>query len=311
MRLRYRDTPLFVDVGSVIAQYSFSGSASVSPTLQIDGGERNEYGFGIGGSYTENPTITYEPLKGADFTRRLLTPVDPVALFLLAESGWSVERLLMCCVQRVNSIDNASSATGPTPQSVPDNSRFRRVAALLRRLQSSNALRLQAFVDGPRQGMVFGFSRTPREEDRAALAEVRDLLALPAEADRFELRSHALDDSPGGVAVTARSLLGVLFFLSLAVEAPPDHVEAGLVVDAVDGARLDWTPLIGGLLRVRSSSGPPPQAFTRVRYRGHWFYIEDSDLNSKATFNLLGYLYSLQAAGGEGVRPVLTVGVGN
>ena len=40
-------------------------------------------------------------------------------------------------------------------------------------------------------------------------------------------------------------------------------------------------------------------------------YIDDTDLNSKATFNLLGYLYSLQAAGGAAAGPMLTVGVGN
>ncbi len=311
VRLRYRDTPMFVDVGSVIAQYSFSGSASISPTLNVDGTENNSYGLGVGGSYTENPTITYEPLKGADFTRRLLTPIDPVALFLLAESGWSVQRLLMCCVQRVNAIDNAPSATGPTPERVPDNSRFTRLAELLRELQTKGELHLQAFVESNRQGMMFGFAETPADpEDRAIMQEVRGMLGLKEGEQRYELQSHALRTTPDAIAVTARSLLGVFFFLSLAVEPPAEHVEQGLVIDSAGGRRLDWAPLIGKLLRVRSTSGSPPRAFVRVRYRGYWFYIDDADLNSKATFNLLSYLYSLQAATGEGVGPMLTVGVG-
>ncbi|MEZ5367278.1 MAG: hypothetical protein R2748_34300 [Bryobacterales bacterium] len=49
----------------------------------------------------------------------------------------------------------------------------------------------------------------------------------------------------------------------------------------------------------------------RIRYRNRWFYIDDSDLNSKATFNLLNYLYSLQAAGRGAGSPLLTVPIGN
>ena len=66
----------------------------------------------------------------------------------------------------------------------------------------------------------------------------------------------------------------------------------------------------GNLLKIASSESPPPGAFVRIRYRGHWFYIDDADLNSKATFNLLNYLLSLQSAGSEGIGAMLTVPVG-
>ncbi len=51
VRLRYRDTPVFLDVGSVIAQYSLSGSAGASPLIAQ--GETSEFGLSIGGSYSE------------------------------------------------------------------------------------------------------------------------------------------------------------------------------------------------------------------------------------------------------------------
>ena len=49
----------------------------------------------------------------------------------------------------------------------------------------------------------------------------------------------------------------------------------------------------------------------RIRYRDHWFYISDADLNSKATFSLLTYLLSLQSAGHQGMSALLSVPVGN
>jgi hypothetical protein len=45
----------------------------------------------------------------------------------------------------------------------------------------------------------------------------------------------------------------------------------------------------------------------RVNYRGHWFYIDDSDLESKSTFTLLARIFALQAGKAEGIVPVLTL----
>jgi hypothetical protein len=61
---------------------------------------------------------------------------------------------------------------------------------------------------------------------------------------------------------------------------------------------------------VRAQTERPSNAFVRINYRAHWFHIEDHDLQSKATFNLLTYLFSLQAAGSKAVSPLLTVPVG-
>ena len=71
-----------------------------------------------------------------------------------------------------------------------------------------------------------------------------------------------------------------------------------------------WDKVTGNLLQVQSSASEPNEECVRIRYRSHWFYIEDSDLQSKVTFNLLMYLFSLQAAVDESGSPLLTVPVG-
>jgi hypothetical protein len=68
--------------------------------------------------------------------------------------------------------------------------------------------------------------------------------------------------------------------------------------------------LLGGVFRIRSESSRPEEASLAVRYRQHWFYIDDSDLDSKSTFAMLSQIFSLQAGKAEGLVPVLTLPVG-
>ena len=316
VRLRYRDTPLFIDVGTVVAQYSFSGRASASPIVNIEGKDQTEYGFGVSGSYSERPTITYEPLKGEEFAQRLLTPIAPVTLILLSQSGWSIERLLLCCVQRINDLKNAPSATGPTPSYLPENKDFRELAGLLRKLQMADVLNFRVTYKEEQRAMFFHLLRpSPEDPWKTEIEVVRKLLALSDRHELFRITSESLGRESDEIAVSGRSLLGVLFFLSQTVEPPQAHQDQGLVTVVIgsEGEPFDWATVTGGLLRVRSQDGPPANAFVRINYRGHWFHIDDRDLHSKATFNLLTYLFSLQAARGKGVSPLLTVpvGVGN
>ncbi|MGB5265138.1 MAG: hypothetical protein WBN30_01025, partial [Polyangiales bacterium] len=64
VRLRYRDTPYFIEVSSVATQYvrGVAGSASVGGI----GGPGSKAVGGVGGDvyYEDRPTITYTPLQG-------------------------------------------------------------------------------------------------------------------------------------------------------------------------------------------------------------------------------------------------------
>lgn len=133
VRLRYGDTPLFLEVSSVVAQYDFAygAAAALSPVEDQAGG------LGVEGSYgvTESPVVTYVPLEGESFVKRLLTPASPGTLLRLSQSGWSIERILLCCVHSVGPLRNAPSAAGPTPSKAPEYRDFHALAAALRELQ--------------------------------------------------------------------------------------------------------------------------------------------------------------------------------
>jgi len=65
-----------------------------------------------------------------------------------------------------------------------------------------------------------------------------------------------------------------------------------------------------GLMRIRSSDTHPTNAAVAVFYRRSWFYIDDSDLDSKSTFSMLGQVFALQSGNVEKMTPVLTLPVG-
>ena len=103
-----------------------------------------------------------------------------------------------------------------------------------------------------------------------------------------------------------------MFYLSHAICVPLEHQLAGLVVTTTDefGDPFDWADVSGDLLRVEFSKHKPLCSAVAVKYRGYWFYIDDRDHSSKATFALLMQLFELRASGGAGQGPVLTLPIG-
>jgi len=325
VRLRYRDTPHFLELQSVVAQYERSGSAAVSPLL-IEGGG-NEAALGLGIDVAERPTLTFAPLEGNAFVQQLLSPLKPADLLLLSQAGWSIARLLECCVQEIRGPDapavrNALRAAGPTPAVLrrDEYADFKRLSRALRELQLAGALR--ATADQPtsaapaedavptREEVLLTLSPIPGTE--TARARVQEMLGLDPELSVYRLVHLRRELARDEIAVVGRSLMGVLFFLSQAVEVPAADETARRVTVALDedNRPLDWQEVTGGLLRVRVADRPPEDATLRVPYRGAWFYIEDSDLQSKSTFLLLSQLFSLQAGSAGGRSPLLTVSAG-
>lgn len=309
VRLRYRDNPLFLEVGQVVTHYSIDLEGSAAASAGIRGDRGGSALLGGSAAYSESPTITYNPLQGQDFVARLLNPISVSNLILFSQSGWSIERLMLCCVQRINGLSNAIAAAGPTPSYVPSYSDFQKLAHALRKLQVKGLVDAQTSEDGKTLLMIIGHAEgTPEEGDEK---EVRRLLHLSEGVSTFPVVPALGAPKQDAIAVTGRSLLSVLFYLSQAVEVPKAHEEAGLVTVTTDdqGKRFDWDTLAGSILRVRSAAAEPPAAAVRVRYRGTWFSIADDDLNSKTTFTLLTYLFSLKAGSDHLQEPLLALGV--
>ena len=307
-RLKYRDTPFFMEVSSVASQFTLSTSANASATLQ----EGVKGLFGLGGSVgmTEKPTVTYSPLQGDQFIQRVLSPLPLETITLLYHSGWSVERIFRLCFQRMNNVKNAPGASGPTPKKAPQFKEFIEAAKHLRELQSQDTLNLFFQKENGIPQIILQIAEEGKKL-KPANNFARALNVEPGR-DKYVITFSPKQNESDQIRVVTRSLLGILFYLSQAVEAPEQDIKAGKVTRTLksSGETFDWRELTGELLRIKSKPNRPENATLMVFYRNTWFYIDDSDLKSKSTFSLLSQIFSLQAGKIKDNSPVLTLGVG-
>jgi hypothetical protein len=317
VRLRYNDSPLFLELGGVVAQYSYD--AAFNALGQINGSGPS--GASVGGSlgYSEKPTVTYTPLAGEEFATRMLAPIPLDSIMLFEQSGWSAERLLLVAVQRVNNVYNAPTAGGPTPARPPDYAAFADFAERVERLRLAGLIGLnwekkEHEKDPPGRNPRFWVRSPPDPKSPLAadVTAVRRALDLAPGRDAFRLTAYPFERQPSEVGLRCRSLLGVLYFLAQSVEVPAVDVKAGLVTVTEDdqGRPFDWAKVTGKVMAIHSQKDRPDHAYVAVQHRGWWFYIADDDPSAKATFSLLNILFSLQAASGQGKSPLLTLPVG-
>lgn len=174
VRLKYREAPMVLDVGSISAQFEISQGFGVAGTLNenvgqvVNGASReintglntlgatttfnknrihghNPDQLGLNGQfgYSERPTVTYTPLQGQDFAERMLTPISLPTLIKLANSGWRIDRVLNLTVEGMNGLDNVSAASGPTPSVAPEFEDFLKAIQLMRDLQTTRSITLE------------------------------------------------------------------------------------------------------------------------------------------------------------------------
>ena len=211
VRLRYRDAPLFLQAGSVVAQFGVESTVGVDRTesdLKNDAS-----GLDLAVKFTEKPTVAFTPLQDDEFVQRMLRPMDLGVIALLQRSGWSLARVLRLCVQQVNGLDNGARASGPTPRGALDLEDFDGLVRDLRALQLRGEV---ALGYEPRAGDV-----VPLDFDEQRVS-VADALALSEAGYAFEANGS------GGAGRLRRSGTALVLRLSDAGRA---SVEGRRVVE--------------------------------------------------------------------------------
>jgi len=307
VRLKYRDNPYFIEVTSITSQQSVSGAIGATGEMPTLSSRLQALGYSAGGSYSDSPTISFQPLQGEEFLQKLMAPVPIQGILKLTQSGWSIDRVLRLAVEQANDLYNAPTASGPTPSRPPEYREFRGVVATLREYQDRHGIDVS--LEGDDVAVVIDSDRVSRAEGM----QLRRLLGVSPVGTKVVLTDKPKRRrGPDDLYLQTRSVIGILFLLSHNVQVPDQHIEQGLVTTTrnENGAAFDWNDVTGDLLRVHSSPTMPAQAFVKLRYRGHWFYIRDDDLESKSTFMLVNQLFNLLAGDIKKAAPVLTIPVG-
>jgi hypothetical protein len=160
VKLRYADAPVFLEVSSVISSYQLQSQVSLAATVSsgLTPGLPDTLGrgatVGVGGLYTDRPTITYTPLQGDKFTRELLRPIAPAALFQLVQAGYPVDLIFQLAVRAINGVYNRSSRPAGTREADLE---FYQVLDALRRLQLSEAIGFRLEKRGSEEASLITF----------------------------------------------------------------------------------------------------------------------------------------------------------
>ena len=159
----------------------------------------------------------------------------------------------------------------------------------------------------------------PKVVDSPEMREVARAFRLKGGLTRYRITQGELTPFPApppgdgltSLEVETRSLLQALYFVSHGIDVPAEHVSASLVTVTRDpsGQSFDWRIVMEGLFRVHSvkSAARPPRAHVAVAYKGYWFYVDETDQDTKATFSLLMELSRMELTGKAGSGPVLTL----
>ena len=304
VKLRYMDLPVFVDVSSIVAGYSFQTGVSANGVLSSQKAVQGDY-VGVGGQaiYTDRPTITYVPLTGEKFLRGLITPIDPKNIFFMLQTGYAADFILGLTVESLNGVRNRSTTGGTVREADPD---FIRALQLMREVQAAGAVGMRVEEDKVKgaTGVVF-FRRgdvTPEITEKSA--EVRRLLNLPPDQQKFVLTYSPVRGAEGELAVNSRSLLQVMAAFASYLDVPEEHLQehraSPSFEHAGDGTRQDS-------VQIHSGKEKPAHAFAAVYYRDYWFWIDDSDLRTKRALTAVMFFFTLADTGTNDKLPLITI----
>jgi len=139
------------------------------------------------------------------------------------------------------------------------------------------------------------------------IRQLLEQLHLQADLASYEIKNaHQIEpphEPSDTLAVSTRSLLQVVVYLSHGVVVPEAHGSTGIF-----RPEAGQEPDLSDLFRVKVSSKRPEEPGIAVEYRDRWFFIPDSDHVSKRTFGLMQALFLSQMIE-EPVQaaPVLTI----
>lgn len=310
VKLRYADTPVFLEIGQVISGYELEGTLSAGGTLgdkdwRTAGGALGTFvNLGAGGRYLDRPTVTYTPLTGPDFIKTMMTPFPPGAVMFLIEAGWPVDVVLRIGTQAVNGLRNQKG--GPSGHRADPE--FIELLRLLRDIQLAGGIGMTVEREkgGEEASILLFHTRRLTPEIAKDVAAVNRLLRLNPDASSFKITYGADTRGDQEIALHTRSGFQVLIELSSHASVPPEHVAEHRTYES-KAASGDEEFVLPPLVSIQSAQERSADSFAQVKYRDHWFWINDQDFSSKRVFSFLMMLFTLSESGQKIQPPILTI----
>lgn len=307
VKLRYADMPVFLEVAQVIAGYKLQSAVSGS----FAGGNFNAGLIGpftasgnatAGSTYTDQPTVVYSPLTGVDFLRRLMTPVPPSSVMFVLQAGYPAERTMSIMVDSINGLTNGSNRfkRDADPQ-------FLRLVRLVSEAQLANTIEIR--IEKAKEGSDTSVIVFPPDQLPAAVArrqEIVKLLRLKPNLRELKVKYGAYAGRDDEVDMKTRSMLEIMLEFAATVQVPDSDLADGRASPGAISSRPK-DPRSGPPMRIHVGDVPPKDAYVAVHYNNRWYWIADTDIQSKTTFGVVMLLFSIADTGIKGAAPVVTI----
>jgi hypothetical protein len=303
VKVRYGDAPVYLDVASVINSYELSGSTSAGASWIFNPSYQNGSTLGATGFFANRPTITYSPLTGERFTRSMMTPIPPSSIFFLVQAGYPTDAVFRALVQSINGIGNRYGGAG---RNLPANPEFYAIIKKLRQIQDSGALEMRVQKETNREATLFVLGGNGDEKAKADSRDVRKMLGLDPQAREFKVVYGSIPSNDREIALLTRSVLQLIVDLGSFIEVPDVHVKERWVLPTLTEKTADGSP-VPPMIQIHSGTNNPGDTFVAVPYQGFWFWIDNRDVLSKATFSFMMFVFNLVDTGSKEGAPVITI----
>jgi len=307
VKLRYMDTPFFVDVPQITSGYTIQGiattNAGIFPPVSNLSSFAQQLGltFNAQGAYQDRPTISYQPQTGSQFVRNITQPINPGSVLFLLQSGYPADVVFDLTVESINGVKNRTASGGQLRSADPE---FAQIVKSLRKAQISGHVGIHVEHNKEKGDSVAFFFHDQDVDPALAkeLAEVRKALRLDPDGRDFRVVFGGTSRNKNEISILSRSVIRILSELATFVEVPDEHLASG-IAPAIGAAESDGP----AQFNVLSSCKKPCDPFVAVCYEGRWFWIEKSDFHSKRTMSYLLVLLALSDTGAKESLPVITI----
>ena len=221
VKLRYADLPIFLEVAQVIAGYQLQSAVTGSFTLGnftaslID--RLTAAGTATAGStYTDRPTVIYQPLTGVDFLKRLMTPIPPSSVLFMLQSDYSAERIMPIMLDSINGLNNESNRLRR-----PADQKFTRLVELIRESQLAGAVQIR--IERPKDGaessvLIFGPSKDPQIAAKGT--EIKNILGIKPDLRELKVNYGGYSGRNDEIDMMTRSMLQIKLEFAAVVQVP-------------------------------------------------------------------------------------------
>jgi hypothetical protein len=222
----------------------------------------------------------------------------------MLQSGYAADFILGLAVESLNGVRNRSTAGGSVREADPD---FIRALELLREVQAAGAFGMRVEEDKAKgsTGVVFFRRDDVPPEIAEKGAEIRRLLKLPADPQKFVLAYSPARGADNELSVNSRSMLQIMTAFASHTDVPAAHLKDHSAWPSIepsttaDGSQRD--------VRIHSGKEKPVGAFASVRYRDYWFWVDNGDLRTKRALTVVMFFFTLAETGGQDRLPLVTI----